>query len=407
MTKRGRLALALGVVLYLTAWGFGSRPLYPVAVGLLLLNPVAWACVRLADRPLRLHRWTRKDDHVEGEDVEIDLDLECEPRLPTATFTLAETIERFGERSTALDRRPRGRRGSRYLLENVPRGRYRFPDARVVLEDPFALNRRELALPPTAALLVFPRLVELHRLFSEGSAGPQGGRRLLLRRPVGYDVHGVREYEQGESLRRVHWPTTARRGQLMVKELEDSPRDEIAVVLDAEAGITAGRPPESSFDVQVRAAGSILKAQARRGRRAVLVLNDRSGESLRVTSLDGDWRRALELLAGAEPNGLRSPVALLAAESGPVARARELALVTASLTATLVDRLIQRALGHTAVAVVYVDAASFAGRRPARPADAALLVRLQSTGVPVAVLRRGDDLETALAGAEAVREARA
>ena len=46
----------------------------------------------------------------------------------------------------------------------------------------------------------------------------------------------VREYERGESLRKVHWPTTARRGQLMVKELEDSPRDEIAVVLDADDG---------------------------------------------------------------------------------------------------------------------------------------------------------------------------
>jgi uncharacterized protein (DUF58 family) len=402
MTTRGRLALALGAALYLAAWAFGSRPLYPVAVGLLLLNPIAWACVRLADRPLQLHRRTRRPDHLEGEDVDVDVVLECERRLPTAAFSLDETIERVGRRATPLQPRGRGRRGARYLLGRLPRGRYRFPDTRAVLEDPFGLQRRQVELPGTAALLVFPRLVELDRLFSEGGLGAQHGRRLLLRRPVGYDVHGVREYGQGESLRRVHWPTTARRGQLMVKELEDSPRDEVAVVLDAEAGTAAGEPADRSFDLQVRAAGSILRAHVRRGRRAVLVVNDRSLESLRVTSLDGDWRRALELLAAAEPNGNRAVAALLASETGPAARARELALVTSCLTAQLVDRLVQRGLVHAGVSLVFVDAASFAGRPPS-PSTTALLLRLQGAGIPACVLRRGDDLGERLGGALAAR----
>ena len=66
------------------------------------------------------------------------------------------------------------------------------------------------------------------------------GKRLLLRRTTGFDLHSVREYEQGESLRRVHWPSTAKRAQLMVKELEDAPRDEVAVVLDADASAVVG-----------------------------------------------------------------------------------------------------------------------------------------------------------------------
>ena len=51
----------------------------------------------------------------------------------------------------------------------------------------------------------------------------------------------------------------------MVKELEDAPRDEIVVVLDAEAGHGTGPPGASSFDAQVRAAGSLMWAHARRG----------------------------------------------------------------------------------------------------------------------------------------------
>ncbi|MDQ3876595.1 MAG: DUF58 domain-containing protein [Actinomycetota bacterium] len=398
MTRSGRIALALGVLLYVAAWAFGSQPLYPVAVGLLLANPVAWACVRLADRPLLLHRKTLKDQHFEGENVEVEVELEGQRRLPTASVTLVETIEKVGRRVTPLDAGGGGRRRARYLLRSLPRGRYGFPDARAVLQDPFGLQRTEISLPGTAALLVFPRIAPLERLFSEGGAGAQSGRRLLLRRPVGYDIHGVREYEQGESLRRVHWPTTARRGQLMVKELEDSPSDEIAVVLDAQAAAHAGTPPDSSFDLQVRAAASLLHAQARRGRRAVLLVNGMPEQLVRVHSLEGEWGGALETLAAAEPAGARSVAALLADEAGPAARARELALVTATLSAPLVDRLVQRAVARAGVSLVYVDAASFNGRarHGERPPHAPLLLRLQSAGIPVAVLRRGDDLAAIL-----------
>jgi len=402
MTTRGRAALALGVALYVAAWAFGSRPLYPVAVGLILLGPLAWACVRLSDRPVRLHRWTREHDHWEGDDVDVQVQLECERRLPSASITLVETVERIGPRETPLTRR-RGRPGAHYVLRGLPRGRYTFPDSRLLMEDPFGFQRRSVELAATAAVLVFPRIADLDTLFSEGGPGAHQGRRILLRRPVGYDVHGVREYMQGESLRRVHWPTTARRGQLMVKELEDSPRDEVAVVLDAACG-SAGMPPDSSFDVQVRAAGSILRTHLRRGRRAALVVNGRMVETHRVHSLEGDWRRALELLAAAEPRGSRPASALLGEDIGPAARARELVLVTAAVTPELAGRLAQRAVGNAGIAVVWVDAASFAGR-PRDRADAAALLRLQAAGVAVAVVRRGDDLETVLSGAPTPLEA--
>src|SRR5207248_5535973 len=136
------------------------------------------------------------------------------------------------------------------------------------LEDPFGLEQAEVKLQGGGALLVYPRLVELDRLFSETGSHSLDGRRLLLRRPSGFELHSVREYEHGESLRKVHWRTTARRGQLMVKDLEDAPRDEVAVLLDADRAAVAGTPPESSFDAQVRAAGSILRSHVRRGRRA-------------------------------------------------------------------------------------------------------------------------------------------
>jgi uncharacterized protein (DUF58 family) len=396
MTARGRFILALGLGVYLAAWGFGSKPLYPVATGLLLVVAVAWAWVRLADRPFRVHRGWGDAEHVEGDDVPVIAELESTGAVLPASVVLVERVGRLGEQRHLLRRNGR-LLGARYVLKRLPRGRYAFEEVRAELADPFGLERAIVPLPAPGALLVYPRLVRLDRLFSESGARSHDGRRLLLRRHTGFEVHGVREYEQGESLRRVHWRSTARRGQLMVKELEDAPRDEIAVLLDADARAVVGE----SFEVQVRAAGSIVEAYVRRGRRAVLVVNSERREVQQVHSPAADWRRALEMLAAVEPTGTMPAARLLAEEDGPAARALELAVVTARIEPALIDRLVQRALSRRKVSLVYVDPTSFNGSRTQEPA----LLRLQSAGVPVAVVRADDDLAAVLAGEPAVGEA--
>lgn len=390
LTGRGRCMLGLGLGVYLAAWAFGSKPLYPVATGLLLVVALAWAWVRLSNRPFRVRRGWGDTEHVEGDDVPVVVELGATASVPPAAATLVERVGRLGEQRHGLRRN--GRRLSvRYVLGQLPRGRYAFDDVRVEIADPFGLESVAVPLPAPGALLVYPRLVRLEQLFSETGTHSHDGRRLLLRRHSGFELHGVREYEQGESLRRVHWPSTARRGQLMVKELEDAPRDEIAVLLDADASVVVGE----SFDVQVRVAGSILESYVRRGRRAVLVVNSEQSDVQQVHAPAADWRRALELLAAVEPNGRSSVARLLGQQDGPASRALELAVVTARLEPELVDRLVQRAVSRRKVSLVHVDAGSFNGaqRRP-EP----LLLRLDSAGIPVVTVRAGDDLAALLEG---------
>ena len=398
LTARGRSALLLGAALYVAAWAFGSNPLYPVAVGLVLAVGLAWAWVRLLDKPMELRRVSWGQEHVEGDDVSVVLELEHAGPVRPGSLTLVDEVAGLGEREATL-RRTEDSLTGRYVLPRLPRGRYGFVRTTAVIEDPFGLESSEVDLSTGGALLVYPRLAELERLFSEAGAHAAEGRRMLLRRPSGFDIHSVREYEEGESLRKVHWPSTARRGQLMVKELEDEPRDEVAVLLDAAAGVVAGEPPDSSFDMQVRAAGSILKAHARRGRRVALVVNAAGRETVGVRDDEGDWRRALETLAAVQPDG-RTPVATLLSEGTAAGRALDLAVVTAQLPADLVERIAQRASARRGISVVYVDAPTFAGRRPRALPE---LLRLDALGVPTTTLRRGDDLAAKLGGvAEAV-----
>ena len=302
MTRRGVLTLLLGVATYAVAWLFGAKALYPAATGLVLAPLAARTWVRArggADRSApagRQGRPARRRGRVGHARRPPDA-----PACPRPSLTVTEQIARIGRARDArcsAQARPTAARtcssGSRAAATSSR-------TARATIDDPFGLAQREVELAAGGSLLVYPRLTALDRLFSESGATAQDGRRLLLRRPTGFDLHSVREYEEGESLRKVHWPTTARRGQLMVKELEDAPRDEIAVILDADASAATGE----SFDVQVRAAGSILRAHASHARRAVLVVNSASRPTVRVSSLDGDWLAALALLAEAQPDGTR------------------------------------------------------------------------------------------------------
>ena len=396
MTERGRLTLALGLGTYLAAWAFGSQALYAPAVGLVLASLAALVWTRLLARPLRLHRSVDRERPVEGDDVVVRVELEADGGVLPGSVILHDPAGGLGERDVPVPRDGRRLRTA-YRVSRVPRGRYRFTDAEVAIEDPFGLARRDQPLPDTGTLLVYPRLTRLAALFSERGLRSHGAGRVLLRRPAGFELHSVREYQSGESLRRVHWPSTAHRQQLMVKELEDTPRDEVVVVLDAQGGFDAGERPDSSFDAQVRAAGSILWTHAQRARNARLVVTSGAAPAVvSVRSYERDWPRAMEALASAEQTGRRPLEAFIADETGVAARASDLTVVTPALRATLVEALIARAVGRQHVSVVYVDLPSFEGRRRRAVGAAGATLRLESAGIPVAVVRRGDELAATL-----------
>lgn len=391
MTRLGG-ALLLGLGATAAAAAFESRPLGVAGVGLLvaaLLSRMWAAAVR---EPAAVTFAPHPDPATEGDHVRLRVEVRRRSRVPVGSAVVRASLGRLGERECRLRGHRRTATGEVHL-GRLPRGRFPVSDARLVLGDQLGLESVVLSVDePTAAAVAHPRLVELQGLFSE--AGRQGadGRRLLLRRPAGFDFHSVREYEQGESLRRVHWPTTARRGQLMVKELDDAPRDSVLVLLDCDPRGDVGAQPDSSFDAAVRAAGSVLRVYAARGRRATLLATGTGAAPVSVCSVESDFRAALDTLAAVEPNAPCGLERSLSREDSPAGRAGELVVVTAAVEAAALDALVA-ASTRRLVSLVWVDAPSYAAR-PTRALPA--LLRLSAAGVPVAVVRRGEDLATAL-----------
>ena len=398
MTTRGRRLLLLAAGLYLVSWGFGTAVMFPVAVGLALAPLGALVWVQALERPMLLRRRTGHLELTEGQSI--DVGLEVRPATGGPVPGRAILRDRLGARvvETELERRGRLMRG-RYQIEAAPRGRYRLDGAELLIADPFGLAQAQIALDRADQMLVYPRVYELEGLFTDGGT-PGGDRgRALLHRTAGYDLHSIREHQQGESLRRVHWRSTARRRRLMVKELQDTPRDEACVVLDGEAVALRGESPDSTFDVQVRAAASLLRRMSDAGQRSSLLIHAAQRGRYRLGFGSGDWAAVLGELAGAEATASR-PLADLLAESGrgpdPIDASRVF-VVTAGMSAILAERVLALASGQCEPAVVWVDGATFAARskRPDTGAEAAAL-RLTRSGVAVARLRSGDHVGKAL-----------
>lgn len=385
MRRRGRLAIALGAVALVASWLFGSIPLAPVGAGLIAAGLLALGWRRLSAAGARLERHAPKY-LVEGDPLRLELRLSA-ARAPLGRATAIERVGILGEHPVTL------RRGRGVLaIERLPRGLYVLGPGTLVLEDPLGLERVTMALDETAHLCVRPRVVPLLRPFVGSDGVSSWGRSRPLRSPSGVEPHGIREYRDGEPLRAVHWPSTARRGELMVRELDDPSGDQVVVVLDGDAAGDVGPRGASSFDEAVRAAASIAASVAGRGRRVSLVVHGARMRAFRFGSTGREWDAALDGLAAAEADATTPVDSILGGSRNAVSGATETVVVTARPSLALARRL-GRLPG---AALVVVDAPTYVGTARSEP-DPSLL-RLVASRVPVVVLRCGDDLAASLAG---------
>jgi uncharacterized protein (DUF58 family) len=340
-------------------------------------------------RGLTVERTALGTARVEGEPLRLRVQLRGRTWL-ASSVEWRDQVGPLGERTTSFDRQGR----ARLDLERVPRGRYRLGPGRLRVADPLGITTLDVPGPAEVTILVRPRVPELHSLFTESGAWGTGGRRAHpQQRPSGLEPHSVRAYVEGEPLRAVHWPSSARRGELMVRELEDAPQDGLAVLLDVEAASVTGPAGDSSLDAAVRVAAGLARAHALRSRSALLVIGTSPPRVHRLTSLGRDWEEALDALAAVEA-APDVPLRELVRPRGLLAHVPDLVVVTARPEA-VADALVARVSEGRSAALVSVDAPTFAGRRPSATSPA--LLRLAAAGVPLAVVRHGVRIEESLA----------
>jgi uncharacterized protein (DUF58 family) len=368
LTTRGRCLLAAGLALGACAIVLGQRDLLRAAVLVLALPLCAVAVVARTRYRLACSRSVTPSQAVVGQPATVTLRLDNVSRLPSGVLLMEDAVPYVlgGRPRFVLDRvEPRGVREVSYSLEAPLRGRYRIGPLQVRLADPFALCELQRGFASTSELTVTPLVWPLPpvRLGGDWTGGGDAVSRMAA--VAGSDDTATREYRSGDDLRKVHWRSTARVGELMVRREEQPFQSRATLLLDGRERAHRGGGTDSSYEWAVSAVASIGAALARSG--FALRLLDETGEDLAPPGAPLTESLLLDTLAEVAPG----PAATLEAVTTRLRRSGVegvLVAVLGQLDADSAERLARLRHGAGACVAVLLDTVTW---QPGRPGGAA------------------------------------
>lgn len=268
LTTRGRSFVAAGLTAIACAFVLGERDL--LRAGMLVLSLPLLSALAVSRTRYRL-ACARKLVPVRvtvGQEARVQLRLKNVSRLPTGLLLIEDRVPyTLGGRARFLIDRvePHGTRDLGYRIRSEVRGRFRVGPLIVRLADPFGLVELGRAFKLADNLVILPPVVLLPQGPLPGSRA--GGADAVARRmaSAGEDDVGAREYRHGDDLRRVHWRSTARRGEIMVRREEQHSQNTGTVLLDTRRMAHWGDGPAASFEQAVSVAASVAVHLVRSG----------------------------------------------------------------------------------------------------------------------------------------------
>ena len=269
LTPRGQALTASAGALALGAFLSGALELYGLSAAALVLVVVAWGRARFASWDVAFTRTVTPARVAIGGTCRVDV-VAC--NTGRRASPRAEGRDPFGDtgrtaRFSIASLRPGEVRRTSYRVTPSRRGVYSLGPLSVRVCDPFGLAEAVGRAAGEAKLRVHPRFEVL-----PDSALPGGGR--LRRRATGQsdgtepDTFLLKRYSVGDDIRRVHWPTTARVGDLTLRHDEPRHSGLVVVLVDLRRDTVAGdNAPGSNPDAEIDAGKSdvletILEATA-------------------------------------------------------------------------------------------------------------------------------------------------
>ncbi|MFH1183508.1 MAG: DUF58 domain-containing protein [Chloroflexota bacterium] len=383
----------------------------------LILAATSWLSVRMVARALRM---TRRPDFYRasvGDIFKEQFEIVNMSRVPGGWVELHNEMPLPAASGSRLLTRLGPRQKQTFVARTwlTRRGGFAVGPTRLVVADALGLFRVERRIPAERTLVVLPMVFPVSDFLQPPGLLPGG--KVIQRRSLDITPHasGVRPYVPGDPMRRIHWPTTARRGQLIVKEFEQDPQAEVWIFLDAQKKVQAQaayetpamplesmlftrKPkltlPPSTLEYAISIAASLAHYFIAQKRSVGLVARDRGHAMIPAERSQRQETKILETLAFLEGNGDQSISALVSAHAPLLPKGSSVLLLTPTMSDDLVmvtDDLRRRRLRP----IVILMAAQTFGGQPGteRVADA-----LRAQGVPLQLIECGADLADALSG---------
>ena len=303
MTRRGAAVLTGAIILAGVGRLLGVSELYVVAAAAGVLVAAGFLAVRTSSASVAVRRTLPSSRLLVGGTGEVVLELKNEARLE-ATLLLVEDNCPVSlaepARFVVGGLRPGRTVALRYPLAPTARGRHRVGPLTVRIRDPFGMAEKVRRYQTTSELIVYPRVEALSAESTRGAhrgTGSSDTRRVFA---AGDEFYTMREYVQGDDLRQVHWPSTAHRQTLMIRQQEMPWQAQATIFCDTRESAHVGVGATSTLERGVSAAASALWHLA--DRRYSLRLA--TEETARAPMVE-PWNALLDRLALVEPSRVR------------------------------------------------------------------------------------------------------
>jgi uncharacterized protein (DUF58 family) len=377
-------------------------------LGLLLIFSFIWAWINI--NWLHLSRRTRTRRTQVGRPLEERFEVQntsIVPKLWLEVHDLSALPEHYASR-VINNLGSRARFSWRTTTICKQRGRYQLGPIQLRTSDPFGLFPMTRDLEQTSHVVVYPMTFDIHRFILP--VGVLSGGDALRRRThhVTTNASGVRDYAPGDSFGRIHWPSTARRNRLIVKEFELDPLADIWIVPDmasfshiaspeAQKKLSDDLPEwmvmekfklaETTEEYTVTVAASLAQFFLRQDRAVGMLAYGQSNEILQADRSERQLNRVLETLAVLRAQG-RVPLSnVIQAEMHLFPRGTTVICITPQTDldwATVAKQMERRGMR---MVTVLVNPASFGGTLSTEP----LLALLQANNLIVYQVNSGDD----------------
>ncbi len=295
LSRRGASVSAAAVILLVAGRLLGVPELYALAV-------VAAATVLASLAYVRWYRW-RLEAHREVRPAQVPASSPSRVEL-----SVCNTDTRRSPVLSARDPFDGGKRWARFHVAplepgEVVKAAYRLPTGErgifplgpleVGVADPFGLAQRKTTAAGLASLTVYPRVDDIRPLPQARSTDPSGYTSQPSVGAGGEDFYALRPYQLGDDLRRVHWPSTARQDELMIRQDELPWQGQVTVLADLRSAVHSA----PSLELALSAVASIVHVSVTHRRQVRLCTTD--GVDTGYGGGQPHLQTMLEYLAGA------------------------------------------------------------------------------------------------------------
>lgn len=272
LTRRGWAVLGAAVAFVAVGRLLGIPELYALAVvGLgVLIGAVVY--VRYAPWDIEAHREVRPPQVHAGGNGRVELSVRNNDHRRSPVLSARDPFDdgRRWARFHIAPLLPGEKVRAAYRLPTAERGIFPLGPLTVGLTDPFGLATQSREAAPGATLVVYPRIDAVHPLAQSRGADPTGSTGHPSLASGGDDFYALRPYQTGDDLRRVHWPSSARSDDLMIRQDELPWQGRLSVLAD----LRGPQHSPASLELVLSAAASVLHASFLAGRQIRLVTSD-------------------------------------------------------------------------------------------------------------------------------------